>query len=97
MLSPDALYPAAITSCQGEPTVPARPPALSGVLQPRTDADKAQYTSDLHDAWADCHDTVAAAAQRRAAYQVQYDAAHRKGFHITLPHRAPKAAAEPAS
>lgn len=70
-LSPDALYPAAITACRDEPVVPARPaPGL-----PRTDQDKAGYTRDLHGAWADCHDTVEATAQRKRLYVEQYQRA----------------------
>ncbi|MFN3836837.1 MAG: hypothetical protein ACK4MI_03900 [Brevundimonas sp.] len=68
LLSPDSLYPAAITACRDEPVVPGRP--ATGV--PRTDQDKANYTRDLHGAWADCHDTVAATAERRRLYAEQY-------------------------
>lgn len=71
LLSPDSLYPASITECRDEPVVPARPaPDL-----PRSDLDKANYTRDLHGAWADCHDTVAATAERARLYRQQYDRA----------------------
>lgn len=74
-LSPDALYPEAITQCRDEPVVPARP----GPGLPRTDEDKAGYQRDLHGAWADCHDTVAATAERKRLYQDQYDRATESG------------------
>lgn len=67
-MSPNSLYPDSITSCRDEPVVPARPaPGL-----PRSDEDKARYSSALHGAWADCHDTVAATAQRKADYADRY-------------------------
>jgi hypothetical protein len=81
LLSPDSLYPSAITACADEPKVPARP----APDQPRTDPAKAEYTKGLHDAWADCHDTVAATAARKAAYAKQFEAAQpHKG--VKLPH-----------
>ncbi len=70
-MSPDSLYPDSITHCQDEPAVPPRP--ASG--QPRSDADKADYTNQLHSAWGDCHDTVDATRDRKKAYQDQYDKA----------------------
>lgn len=68
LLHPDSLYPASITECWDEPVVPPRPaPGL-----PRLDQDKAAYDRDLHGAWADCHDTVAETARRKADYADRY-------------------------
>jgi len=72
LLSPDSLYPTAITSCADEPKVPPRPVTADGSLGPRTPEAKASYTEQLHGAWGDCHDTVAATAQRKASYAEQY-------------------------
>jgi hypothetical protein len=82
LLPPDSLYPKAITSCQDEPPVPPRP----APGQPRSDADKATYTNNLHGAWADCHDTVDATAKRKADYQAQYDAATAPLWKKLIPH-----------
>jgi hypothetical protein len=82
-LSPESLYPPAITACADEPAVPPRP--ASG--QPRDDKTKASYTEALHAAWGDCHDTVDAVAARKTAYQGQYDAAQAKakgGLHLPV-------------
>lgn len=82
-MSPDALYPSAITSCANEPTPPARP--AEG--QPREDKPKAEYIAALHGAWGDCHDTVAATAARKAAYAKQFEAAQpAKSAGLKLPH-----------
>lgn len=98
-MSPDSLYPAAITACAAAPAVPPRPAA--GL--PRDDKAKAQYDLNLHSAWADCHDTVSATAKRKADYQAQFDArkAASPGFHlpsikITNPFTKPPAAASAA-
>jgi hypothetical protein len=83
LLSPESLYPPAITACADEPAVPPRP--ASG--QPRDDKTKASYTEALHAAWGDCHDTVDAVAARKTAYQGQYDAAQAKakgGLHLPV-------------
>lgn len=82
MLSPDSLYPPAITSCADEPEVPPRPAAG----QARPDAVKAQYTADLRAFGVDCKDTVSATAQRKADYQKQYDAATAPGWKKLIPH-----------
>lgn len=80
LLSPDSLYPEAITSCADEPAVPPRPADGS----PRPDKDKADYVNGLHGAWADCHDTVDATRQRKALYAKQYEAA-KPGLHFPNP------------
>lgn len=90
MLSPDSLYPEAITSCADEPAVPARPAPVNGVQQPRSDKDKANYTNALHGAWADCHDTVAATKERKDLYTQQFNAA-KPGWHFSLPFFGKKA------
>lgn len=82
LLSPDALYPPAITTCKDEPVVPERPAAD----QPRTAEQKAGYTADLHDAWADCHDTVGATAKRKADYTKQYQTATEPAWKKVVPH-----------
>lgn len=68
LLSPDSLYPTSITQCRNQPAVPARP----GPGLPRPDADKADYTEQLHGAWADCYDTVGETKQRKADYAEWY-------------------------
>jgi hypothetical protein len=79
-LSPDSLYPEAITACADEPKVPPRPVAADGAVLPRSDAAKAAYTKELHDAWGDCHDTVASTAQRKADYAKQFQKGTRSGL-----------------
>lgn len=54
--------------------------------KPRPDAAKANYAGDLHDAWADCHDTVAATAQRKADYAKQYKQATEPAWQKLIPH-----------
>jgi hypothetical protein len=81
-LSPDSLYPPALTSCKDEPIVPERPAAG----QPRTPEQKAEYTADLHDAWGDCHDTVAATAKRKVDYATQYQKATEPAWKKVVPH-----------
>ena len=79
LISPDDLYPKALTNCAPEPTVPPRP--ADG--QPRSDTDKATYVKNLHGAYEDCHDTVDGWAQRRALYVKQYDQ-QTKGYFTNL-------------
>lgn len=81
MLSPDSLYPAAITSCADEPAVPPRP----APGQPRPDEVKAQYTGDLRAAFVDCKDTVGATAKRKADYAAQYQAATEPAWKKLIP------------
>jgi hypothetical protein len=82
LLSADALYPDAITKCADEPAVPARP--APGVA--RTSEAKAEYTTELHGAWADCHDTVAATAKRKADYAKQVQVATEPAWKKIIPH-----------
>lgn len=75
LLSPDSLYPKALTFCADDPKVPSRPAAG----QPRTDAQKAEYIKNLHGAYVDCSDTVAGWRDRRDRYTKQYDS-ETKGY-----------------
>lgn len=68
LLPPDDLYPVEITSCQDEPSVPARP----APDQPRPPEAVAGYITDLRGAWADCHDDVKATALRKDLYQERF-------------------------
>lgn len=70
LLSPDDLYPEALTVCKKEPAVPPRP--APGV--PRSEEAKSDYVKELRGAWADCSDTVTGVKERKAAYKRQYDA-----------------------
>jgi hypothetical protein len=81
-LSPDSLYPAAITSCVDEPAVPPRP-ADGG---PRDDKVKSIYINDLRAFGLDCKDTVAATARRKAEYVKQYEAATAPAWKKLVPH-----------
>lgn len=82
LLSPDSLYPTAITTCKDEPVVPERPAAGEA----RDPAAKAEYTASLHDSWADCHDTVGATAQRKADYAAQFQTATEPAWKKLVPH-----------
>jgi len=69
LLSPESLYPVALTQCADEPEVPDRP----GPGLPRTDEQKATYTKNLRAFGLDCKDTVGSWAERRAKYVEQYE------------------------
>lgn len=81
-MNPEALIPAALTTCQDAPPVPARPVSPTGKLLPRDDNATATYIGGLHDAYADCKSTVAAVAERRQALDAQAGAkpAAKPGF-----------------
>lgn len=68
MLPPDDLYPAELTSCADEPTVPPRP--APGVRRDPTDVS--YYIGDLRNAWADCKDDVNGIKDRKERYAKQY-------------------------
>lgn len=69
LLSPDSLYPQALTTCADEPRVEPR----ADPTVPRSDEEKTQYAQGLREAWADCHGTVESWAERRARYVEQYE------------------------
>lgn len=68
MLPPDDLYPTELTQCADEPKVPARPAPGA----PRDPTSVSYYIGDLRNAWADCHDDVAAIKDRKDRYSEQY-------------------------